>query len=281
MRSLDVCIHVGIRKSGTTWLQNRILSQAVELNYLGKTRDNYPQWLKAIHYADDFEFPRRVADVKSEVNRTLAESLTNVISSEAFTNTGVISQQVGRIGKCLPSPRIIITLRDPIAALVSHYRMDVLEGSFFGTFESYLEWSSFPRDLVKRRRMLISDFFYSDMIDLYAKEFGEENVLVLKLEDLEWKPRKFLAELSGFLRAPSIAEMFDEVSTRENVGIRPDEIPPYRRVALLRFLKDVSPNFSETVSESDLGQDFDEEILTSRLRERLVQMLEGRTFGYY
>jgi LPS sulfotransferase NodH len=94
-----------------------------------------------------------------------------------------------RIARDIPHCRIIITLRDPVERLYSHYRKGCEEAYFFGTFEEILE----------RRQDLLDWSRYAIHVRHWYSSFGRENVLVLIYEDLKSDPQRFLDRVTDFI----------------------------------------------------------------------------------
>ena len=117
----SIFIHVGIAKSATTWMQNVLFSNQNGLNYLGKDENNYPEWLIDWAHLDDFEFNKRKSDLIATFQKKIKNGI-NLLSSESFTNKGAIFNIANRIKFIAPNAKIIITLRDPINTIFSHYK---------------------------------------------------------------------------------------------------------------------------------------------------------------
>jgi len=196
----EIYIHVGHRKTATTWLQNQVFNLKNErLNYLGKTSREYPNWLLSWHYLDAFEFSNKKTEIAKDIQSRIDKDRVNLISSEAFTNTGVIHEQAHRIKQIIPNAKIIFVTRDPIELVLSHYRNDIQMGDAYCDIDEYLDWERTPMVIGKRKSIYLPDFFFIESLDLYKKLFGDANVLLLEYEELEIKPINFIGKIEEFM----------------------------------------------------------------------------------
>ena len=69
-----VYVHIGLERTATTWLQNMIFNSHPEINYLGKTSENYPKWLIEWQYLDDYTFNKSVSRIKERIRESVEKS---------------------------------------------------------------------------------------------------------------------------------------------------------------------------------------------------------------
>jgi len=193
-----IYIHMGYSRSASTWLQNKVFPVIPNLQYLGKTEADYPQWMINWNYLDRLMLDKNVDVIQSHLNRGL-ERGDVLVSSEAFTQTGGIVDQIERIKSLVTDPKIILVLRDPVDLVVSKYRQSRMQGFFNDKLEHYLDYSSAPFDLVRRKRLYLHDYIYPLVIEKLFCEFGSKNTLVIKYEYLVKDSKAFLAILLKFL----------------------------------------------------------------------------------
>ena len=182
---MRLVIHIGFRKTGTTFLQNEFFVKLPvdKFNYLGKKNntDGYPEWLINWQYLTDFEFEKNIESLRDSIFELLSEDRINMISSEAFTNTDMWYRSSQRILKLFPDAEILITIRDKEEMLRSLYRHKVAEGSFTRKLRDYLDYSTRPFDIHKRKPIFLADYDFDKIIDHYKKNF--KKVFVLCLQD--------------------------------------------------------------------------------------------------
>lgn len=280
---VDLVIHVGFRKTATSWLQN-ILFPRLDINYIGKTESDYPNWLIEWHYADDFYFEQRVRSIQEHLASRLIEKKCNLLSSEAFTNTAVIYSQAQRIRAIWPKARILVTLRDPVAMVWSHYRGDIKEGTCFDEVEHRLDWKRTPYVMDKRRAIYLPDFFFDESICLYKDLFGPENVCVLKYEDMRSNRSIYFVRLFEFLGIAPNIPLVDLLA--EKVNESPKAVASLERLKQENFNRFLLNHFQNLPirravypekSESKPGRTG----IDGKLRKRLQDYFKGKTHGYY
>lgn len=278
---IDLVIHVGIRKSATTWLQEKLFPELSGIHYLGKTEADYPRWLINWHYLDDFEFARRAPEIRDAAVSAMKTGVCNVISSEAFTNTAATWSQAQRIKQLFPHARILVTLRDPIDTLISHYKLDVVEGTYHLPLEHYLDWERTPYDLVKRKPIYLPDFYYDEMIGLYEALFGAKNVCVLRYEDMMGSPEQYFSELGSFIQTNCSEIAGRNLSVKANAGQTSDAVRRGRAKNLTAMLRAHYPSLDSIADERKVIGDIDGTIMPGDLRTRLKTYFNGRCHGYY
>jgi hypothetical protein len=189
---------MGYGRTATTWLQNKVFPVIPDFQYLGKTEQDFPQWMIKWNYLDRLLLSKEVKTIQGHIDQA-SEKGKVLISSEAFTQTGGIVDQIERIKAVIAEPKIILIIRNPTDLVVSKYRR-LFEANFFdGEIEQYLDYSSTPFDLVRRKRLYLHDYNYPLVINRLFDEFGQQNVLVMKYEYLVNKPEAFIDVLMGFL----------------------------------------------------------------------------------
>lgn len=280
---MDVVIHVGFRKTATTWLQE-ILFPQLSINYIGKTEANYPNWLIEWHYADDFYFEQRKEVIKENFISCLDQEKTNLLSSEAFTNTASIYNQAYRIKNIYPQAKILITLRNPVDMVWSHYRHDIQEGDCFVDIEHWLDWQRTPYVMHKRKTIYLPDFLFDESITLYRDLFGSENVCVLKYEDMQSNNGIYFSELFKFLGVKN--DIPSETLLSKKINESPTES---ESLEILRY-KNLNSFLQKHHLRLQLSEDFrsmpveglqNSSELDNHLRHRLIDYFKGKVYGYY
>jgi len=218
----SIYIHMGYGRTGTTWLQNKVFPFVSSIQYLGKTEESYPDWMLNWNYLDRLLMAREVDTIQCKLN--LAREKGNVlISSEAFTQTGGIVDQINRIKEVTSDSKIILVIRDPTDLVVSRYRYLIEAGYFSDSIDHYLDYSSRPFDLVRRKRLYLYDFVYPLVIDKLVQEFGSQNTLVIKYEYLVKKPMEFVRTILKYLGVEETLELDYSLMNKsnENIAVEP------------------------------------------------------------
>lgn len=273
-------IHTGIRKTATSWLQNIIFNKCPEINYIAKTDDYYPQWLIDWHYLDDFAFEQQKQKIKNKLTSVRKPQKVNLISSEAFTNTGVIHSQAYRIKSIYPNAKIIITLRNPIDTIQSHYRHDVSLGDAWLPMEEYLDYKRTPFVIGKRRSIYLPDFFYNEMVSLYNQLFDKTNVCILLYEDLIQKPKYFINQLEVFM---GVNLHFDEntLNTKLNTGTSWKNVDKKKALNFHTYVQNHFPTVASKIKADDLLPDAPNTHISNKTKANLVEYYSGKATPYY
>ncbi len=199
--SARVLLHVGLHKTGTTWLQNRVfvderLGFAAPWGGLADIAVQEFLLVDPLHF-DAASVAQRLLPRLSEA---AARGLVPVFSHEALSSrpheglyhAAVVAE---RLRAVFPGARVVIGLREQNALLLSLYRQHVRNGGRF-TLEQFLGLGSEPAGWAPPCRL---DFFEFDrFVTLYQRHFGRESVLVLPLEMLARDPTEYLRSLRQF-----------------------------------------------------------------------------------
>ena len=207
---LNIALHVGFSKTGTTTLQQFLFSKHSQIEYLGKP------------YTDDILKVRlhRLVTQESLVydSRTLAEYFSKkvlekehgskksiLISDEILVSYSKVPDKgmvAHRLKEVFPAARIIFTIRNQWeilkAAYLSRGRLLLnVPDKYEGLHVSFEDWLELSHRNIERSYLGHLDYFKT--IDYYSKLFGKDNVCVLLLEELTERPEEYIKKLAGFL----------------------------------------------------------------------------------
>lgn len=272
-------IHVGLRKTATTWLQEFLFKEMKEINYIGKTEENYPEWMIRWHYLDDYAFEKEKHEIRNILQSLMNREKINLISSEAFTNAGVIYNQALRIKGVFQDAKIIVTFRNPIDMVRSHYRHDVAEGESFLNINEYLDWKRTPFYIGKRKPIYLPDFFLDEIKDIYFMLFGANNVCVLKYEDMIDCPEKFFSQLGAFLGV-TIPDLSGRLTVRVNEGAGKEKLLSKKAENFMNFLQRFFPALASKVSLEDIKADAGDFVMDEETQRRLKEYYRGKASDY-
>jgi hypothetical protein len=214
---MQVFIHIGLPKTGTTFLQREVFPK-LDVLYLNDSNDpaNNPTRL--------FDHLRGIQLVERHVDET-ANSLSELIKNtldQAGDNKNLLWSWEGLVGnhllgnlnerayadiikKAVPNAKIIITLRR---------QSDFTESNYVQTIHNY-SWGS-PEDFILRdKNGNFSDFIFKSnrsnpvlsiktlnwesLVDIYEQRFGKDNILVMPYELMNKDFNSFMAHFSAFL----------------------------------------------------------------------------------
>jgi len=278
---MSLFIHTGYAKAGSTFLQERLFAPQTGIQYLGKTRADYPDWLIRWHYWDDFEFERQRSELREKLDSLRRSDRPNLISSEVFSmHGGGAAAQAHRIRAIAPDASIILVLRDPIDRMLSYYKHLVQHDGLYLPFAECLDWQRTPFVFYKRKPVYLPDYFYDELVALYERLF-DGRVIVLKFEELLTAPGSFCGKLGEFISVPLATEALRaQLPRRENASVAAEEIARIRLRNATAGLSQLSPDSRQSIAGHE-PQVTDSILMTDSLRRQLVQYLTGRCQGYY
>ncbi|WP_353777694.1 sulfotransferase domain-containing protein [Winogradskyella sp. 3972H.M.0a.05] len=212
MKPENVLIHIGLHKTGTTWLQNEVFASDSDifepLSPPGKFRKHstlakdfvFDNDLNLLNSFDDNEAQikrelKAILDSKANNNKIWVmshERLSGYPSSSAF-DASIIAR---RIHKIFPNGKILIMIREQQSWLLSNYFQYLKEGGTL-SLKKYLHTSydgripGFSLNYLK----------YHHIIEGYQNRFGKDNVLVLPYELLIRDKDLFTKSLGEFVNA--------------------------------------------------------------------------------
>jgi len=194
-------IHVGLHKTGTTWLQDRVFIN----NALGFESPWGPMASPAVAefmLVDPLSFDAQATlnRLGKEIDAARAKGYIPVLSHEGLSSRPVRGTYyaptvANRLKEAFPDARIVIGIREQRGMILSLYRQFVRNGGvysltqFIGTGNEPQGWSPLCR----------FDFFHYDrFVKLYQDMFGEDSVLVQPLELLRDDEPMYLNRLLQF-----------------------------------------------------------------------------------
>lgn len=193
-------VHVGLHKTGTTWLQDLVFPSHPQLNVFTPNHGPSRELIIRHFWASEDEYNRNEAEsqFRSLILANQKEDCIMGISDELLTGpfyddslTQIIADRIlGVFGRT----KIILTLRNPIRYINSSYTLYIIRCPGRGLN---------LRDYVTIRKGFGSGFIrklnYANLLETYFARFGRENVCVLPYELLVSSPREYLREIQLFL----------------------------------------------------------------------------------
>ena len=213
-------IHVGLHKTGTTWLQDRVFVN----NDLGFGSPWGPMASPAVAefmLVDPLAFNANETRHRlgPEIDEVRARGYIPVLSHEGLSSRPVRGTYYAptvarRLREVFPDARIVIGIREQRGMILSLYRQFVRNGGvyslqqFIGTGNEPAGWSPLCR----------LEFFHFDrFVRMYQDLFGEENILVQPLELLRDNEQSYLQRLLDFAGTTADPSKLGEAGA-SNVG---------------------------------------------------------------
>jgi hypothetical protein len=201
---LPVFVHIGLAKTGSTFLQKNLFSRHSEIGYLGKVWSDNKRMLKAgdaIVRRDSISFDlQEVYDAYCEAVKQVSEDKkVLVLSEEDFSTYKFMDPYICamRLTQIFKNVKILITLREPLDWIESTYfwRLNLEHPNTFEGFENWLKTQWRSPALFNE----ISEVRYGKIIQFYSEIFGAENIHIVLYEEFKDNVENFLRNLSETL----------------------------------------------------------------------------------
>jgi hypothetical protein len=179
MTTPPLLIHVGYHKTATTWMQRRLFTPPL----------GYHQILDHEVIADHFVRPHGFAHDAGAAAAAVAQAvaatpsgLVPVMSAEflcgnPFYGAREATEVAHRLQAAAPGARILVTIREQVAAIASTYMQYLQRGGALSPREFFAE-----TPVMGYPTFCHAHFRYDRFVGLYAGLFGAENVLVCNQE---------------------------------------------------------------------------------------------------
>jgi hypothetical protein len=232
----NLVIHVGLPKTGTTFLQNHVFSSCDQIADFGKTpsyRGDRPQVyeaLKIVASASDAEFRTHVSDVRALLLREAQEAGTRkpssscrLLSYEGFYHPNSL-HPLGihdRLVSILGDFKVLVTIRQQFSWIASYYLYRFYR-FLHGGGPSFEVWAKRSRKRPGWNAFVCCDYWR--VVEQLINRVGRDRVLVMPMEEVvQSHSDSGLRRLAGFLdvdfgvlaasfaQAPPTKERIDEL----------------------------------------------------------------------
>jgi hypothetical protein len=196
----SVFLHIGIQRTGSTFLQEEIFEKLHDVNYFGFHNE---QIIKILTNIENIN----LIEARKIIYEHLYQDKINLISEENIYGSmwGKDDNRIEKIDKIknlFPQAKIIIGIRDKTDLLVSWYKKYIICGGVL-RFPAFLE-----------KIMPIEKLNYDPYIDYLIKLFGKENVYIYNFEYLKDDVHGFVDDLCDFIEVDSP----DFKNIKKNIG---------------------------------------------------------------
>jgi len=184
---------VGAPKGGTTSIHTYLseipdifMSPIKEPNYFSEKTVSIKHPVKPIR--DKNKYLELFINARNE--KYLAESSTSYLSDPEAPKL---------IHKVSPQAKIIISLRDPVERVFSHYLMYIRDGWWSHPFKEQIQKEIKNKIKPFERSMELHSSFYFDNVKRYIDIFGTKQVKIIFFEEFVKQPKKTIEEILEFL----------------------------------------------------------------------------------
>jgi hypothetical protein len=215
-------IHVGYPKTATTWLQDNVFCDERQ-GFISPWGHRSGIALDQFVLANPYEFDsKRAQSVFLEgLELAASQNLVPVISEETLLGDPCSGKYWGKIAadhivRTFPEARILITLREQRAFILSAFKEYVLGGGTYSLqrFTGVVENSREGFEGICQLNALKYDL----VVEHYQQLFGVENVSVLFVEKLSCEPKQFLQQLYQFAKVDS--DFYPLTTNKRHIGYR-------------------------------------------------------------
>ncbi len=205
---------IGAQKSATTWLA-RLLRQHPGV-YMPEGE---------LHF---FNAPGPLSRYMAAFREARPDQL---IGEKTPDYLHLTARQIARVKQWMPSVRLIVVLRDPVARSWSQARMEVAAVNRRSLTQHDRFWLAWHVHLLRNR--LRSD--YRRALQRWQQFFPRQQFLVLFYEDLQQDPMAFIRRVFEFLELPPLPEQVRHAFAKQRVWESPAaDMPRWLRYVLVR-----------------------------------------------
>jgi hypothetical protein len=142
-----------------------------------------------------------------------------------------------------PTAKIVIVLRNPIQRAYSHYLMALKYGFTDQDFLTAIEQDQAKDDKGWGSSELFIDLgLYSAQIKRYFDLFGEKQVHVMFMEDLQSNPKEFYGSLCEFLKIDMLSPFYKDLKSNSALVPKYPTLNKFLvKFGLKQFVKQISP----------------------------------------
>lgn len=209
---IDIVLHVGFSKTGTTTLQKHLFSHHSQVQYLGKPFLDHTlktllrQLIMQESTAYDssalkqyLENERKILKKDNPAKKVIVLSEEMLLSYSKTRDKGLVAQ---RLNEVFPSAKVLFTIRNQFELLKAAYlsrgrQLNYVPPKYLGLHVTFREWLALAFENIERSYLGHADYYKT--IAYYAGLFGKNKVGVLLLEELSQKTEAYAGKLSDFL----------------------------------------------------------------------------------
>ena len=233
----NLLIHIGYPKTGTTWLQQHLFSDAVvgfttpfrkgEI----KRRLIKPNTLDfAAEACKKFFYPTLLAANDSRTRQVIShERFSGSIHSGGYDN-GTLAKRLATI---FPNAKVLIVIREQKSMLWSVYKQYIKMGGGC-SLKDYLQ-PPYGKQFAGIGLFDLNHYRYHRLAGYYVRLFGAANVLVLPYERFTTTPQDFVRQIIHFCGLETSEEGLNKLpyTKRENVALSSFSVFIKRRTNIL------------------------------------------------
>ncbi len=203
-------LHVGFGHSGTTSLQENLLSKRDNLFYCGLPYHHFGGIFSAIKYADELDYKEaeieNLCDQYIWSKRNIGQRV--VVSDETLTEQTTVYYTprhmpheivACRLKRLFPDSTVLFTIRNQFDYIQANYFVLKRNYAYLANraIEPFDEW--FEGNRSQLANSFLRNVNYAKAVQAYELVFGRDNIRILPLEEIARGPRGYLDLLSAAL----------------------------------------------------------------------------------
>lgn len=226
-------IHIGLHKTGTTWLQ---------AGFFRREKAGYHDLARTLGVPTALDLLVRTPDLEFDAHRVRAEFAADLAYAERNRLVPVLSHErlsgyppggsfdrtliARRLAETFETPRVLLVIREQTSHINSMYGQYIADGGHLSLARFLHGHTPF---LGRKPEFHLGIFRFDALIAFYREIFGEENLLVVPFEQMKTDPLGFTQRVASFAAAAEIRELPD-ASKKQNRR-RPMTMQAARRIA--------------------------------------------------
>jgi hypothetical protein len=259
---------IGAAKSGTTSVYTR-LSQHKDI-FAGKLKE--PHYFAKDHFLNTSQDHKKTItmDYKAYVDN-YKDAGNEKYRIDASVYYMYYEDSLPRIKEYNANAKILITLRNPVDRIYSHYKMLFNKGFTKANFENFLQN---PVDNIGINLLKLGE--YCRMIEYVYQVFEKDNVLLLDFEDLTRNETVFYEKITNFLDIQPFKGNMDSV--KENVS----HIPKNQFLRYLHVDFFITKALKKIIPKGKIRRRFGEAIVSSFYKkDEINRETKNDLYNYY
>lgn len=187
-----IYFHIGIQRTGTTFLQREVFFKIEELNVLDFKKKGTKAERDPLLFTFLKDIPKDIGRLKKTILERINPEKVNLVSNEniycdMFSKEDDRFERIKELKKLFPCARIIIGIRRKDELLYSWYNKYVQEGGVY-------ELEEFKKKVINPNKLN-----YDPYIKLLFELFGRENVCIYRHEDIKKDVNLAVQKICDFL----------------------------------------------------------------------------------
>jgi hypothetical protein len=198
---MEVFFHIGLQKTGTTFLQRELFSKIKDSNFQYVDGHDHPQIFNSFRFQDPIYFDEN--QVRQEIACLAEGKMKLLISFEDLSGHPYNAAQArsviaDKIKRCFPNAKILFFVRRQDSFAVSSYLQTVNGGNNYSLKEYYR--TVFEGNHHDRFICPTLDYFkFSRYVDYLTSQFGKSNCFIAPYEHFMSHNESVISELLLFL----------------------------------------------------------------------------------